>query len=87
MSKVLLMEFDKESRRFNYLKEVELASVPTIYDKIIIDIDGIGYVFRVYDVHYAENKKIDINVIRLSTISEFYASQFPDINLKKMSNP
>jgi hypothetical protein len=76
---VLLMEFDKEKRNFQALQKVELSSVPTSDDKVVIDIDGIGYVFKVYDVHYADNNRVDVNVIRMSNITDYNASGFPDI--------
>ncbi|WP_156039623.1 hypothetical protein [Aureispira sp. CCB-QB1] len=54
-------------------------SIPTQNDKIILNIDGIGYIFKVYDVHYMANGGIDINLIKLSTTTEFKSSKFPDI--------
>jgi len=79
MPLVLLMEFNKETRQFQSLREVELLSVPTSGDKVVIDIDGIGFIFKVYDVHYADKKLTDVNVIRISTITDYNASRFPDI--------
>jgi len=79
MKTVCLMEFDKDTRLFRFLKEVKLSSAPTSGDKVVIDIDGIGYVFKVYDVHYGDYEKTDVNVIRLSTITEYNSSRFPDI--------
>lgn len=80
MPKVLLMEFNKDQRRFNALRDVELSSVPTSGDKIAINIDDIGYMFKVYDVHYGDNNMTDVNVIRLSTVTEYYSSRYPDID-------
>ena len=37
------MEFNKNKRNFKLLREVNLASVPTINDKVVIDIKGIVY--------------------------------------------
>jgi hypothetical protein len=79
MPTVLLMEFDKEKRHFQALREVELSSVPTSGDKVVIDIDGIGYIFKVYDVHYADNNLVDVNVIRISNITDYNVSGFPEI--------
>lgn len=73
------MEFDKSERRFRVLRNIHLSSVPTAGDKVVIDIEGIGYVFKVYDVHYGDNEKTDIYVIRQSTITEYNSSKFPDI--------
>jgi hypothetical protein len=80
MNTICLMEFDKNKRVFCFLREVKLSSVPTSGDKIGLDIDDIGYVFKVYDVHYAEHAKTDVNIIRLSTITDYNSSGFPDIN-------
>ena len=79
MKTVSLMEFDKDTRLFRFFKEVKLLAVPTSGDKVIIDIDGIGYVFKVYDVHYGDNGMTEINAIRQSTIADYYSSSFPDI--------
>lgn len=79
MPSVMLMEFDKDKRNFQALQQVELSSVPTSDDKVVIDIDGIGYIFKVYDVHYADNNRTDVNVIRISNITDYNASRFPDI--------
>ena len=79
MPTACLMEFSKKERHFAFLREIDFASIPTTGDKIVIDIEGIGYIFKVYDVHYTEHFKADVNVIRLSTITEYNSSGFPDI--------
>lgn len=79
MVNVSLMEFDKDKRNFCFLREVKLSSVPTTGDKIVININDFGYVFKVYDVHYTEGAMTDVNIIRLSTITDYNASGFPDI--------
>jgi hypothetical protein len=73
------MEFDYEKRLFCFLRELNLPAVPSSGDKIVISIDDVGYVFKVYDVHFSENSGIDVNVIRLSSITNYNASGFPDI--------
>ena len=77
--RVCIMEFDRSDRIFKMLREVSLSSIPTTGNKIVIDIEGIGYVFGVYDVHYADDSGIDVYVVRQSTISEYNDSKFPDI--------
>lgn len=79
MKIIHLNEFNKDTRCFECLKQVQLLSVPTSGDKIVIDIDGIGYIFKVYDVHYGDDALTDVNIIRLSTITEYNSSKFPDI--------
>lgn len=79
MCKVCLMEFDRNKKVFRYLREVELSAVPKIREKVVIDIDGIGWLFEVYDVHYADGNKTDVNVIRISTITAYNSSGFPDL--------
>ncbi|MBS0029475.1 hypothetical protein ACTJJ0_15730 [Chitinophaga sp. 22321] len=81
MAKVAIMEFDEDKRHFRFLQSLELSSIPTKGDKVVLDIDGIGYVFEVYDVHYADRERTDVNVIRRSTITNWNASGFPDISL------
>jgi len=75
------MEFNKNKRNFKLLREVNLASVPTINDKVVIDIKGIGYIYKVYDVHYGDNLRTDVNLIKISTISKYNSSKFPDIKI------
>lgn len=79
MPTVLLMEFDHDKRQFKAFKEMELASVPTSGDKIITDIDGIGYIFLVHDVHYGDNNAVDVNIIRISNITDYYSSKYAEI--------
>jgi hypothetical protein len=83
MPRVCLKEFNKEKRNFKLLKEVELASIPTKGDKVTLNIEGIGYVFDVYDVHYTEDARTDVNIIRISDITKYNSSKFPDIILEK----
>lgn len=79
MATVLLMEFNTKKRNFEVLREVDFLSVPQSGDKVTLDIDGIGYIFKVYDVHYADGRRVDVNVIRLSNITEYNSSKLPDI--------
>lgn len=79
MRKVCLMEFDKIERHFKILGMVEFSSIPTKGDKVVFDIDGVGHIFNVYDVHYADKNSVDVNIIRISTIAEYNSSGFPDI--------
>lgn len=73
------MEFDKQTRLFKYLREVNLAATPNKNDKVVIDIDSIGYVFKIYEVMFADDGRTDINVIRMCTITEYNSSKFEDI--------
>ena len=73
------MEFNSAKRNFSFLKEIEIVSIPSAGDKIVINIEGIEYIFKVYDVHYGEHFKADINIIRLSTVTDYHSSRFPDI--------
>lgn len=80
MTKARIIEFDKTERLFSiFIKDIEFNQLPSSNDKLVIDIDHIGYIFKIYDVHYAENNQIDINVIRISTITAYNSSKFPDI--------
>jgi len=79
MENVCLMEFDRDKRVFRYLMNLNLSTVPGIGEKVVVDIEGIGYVFKVYDVHYAGNGRTDVNIVRQSTITEYNSSKFPDI--------
>jgi len=67
--KVSIME--KNGDVFSFFREVDLASIPTKEDKIILDIDGVGYVFHIHEVHYADNQRIDIRVYRGKTILDY----------------
>jgi hypothetical protein len=80
MPEVCLLEFDTEKRHFAVMEDsmIELPSIPTKGDKVVRTIDGIGYVFDVYDVHYSENG-IDVNLIRIADVTDYNSSRFPDI--------
>jgi len=75
---MLLMEFDRSKRVFSALREISLPSVPNKGDRIALEVDGNGYMFNVYDVHYGE-AGIDVNIVRIATFTDFYGSGFPDI--------
>lgn len=79
MIPVCLMELDKQTRLFKYLREVNVATTPNKDDKVVIDIDSIGYVFKIYEVMFADDGRTDINVIRMCTITEYNSSKFEDI--------
>jgi len=76
------MEFDRSERQFQFLTEVELAAVPTKGDKIVLNLgeEPIGFMFEVYDVHYADHSATDVNVIRLGTVLEYFGKRYPDIS-------
>lgn len=79
MINVIIMVFDEANRTFNSLKEISLPSVPTKNDKITLnDSQGQGHIYLVYDVHYGESG-IDVNVIRLASITDYNSSGYPDI--------
>ena len=80
MTEVCLLEFDNEERNFTMLGSIDLPSIPTSGDKIVHNVDGIGYIYKVYDVHYSDGG-VDVNLIKLSTITDYNSSRFPDISL------
>jgi hypothetical protein len=75
------MEFDRQARQFQFLAEVSLASIPTRGDKVTLNLgeEQAGFIFEVYDVHYTDHEGIDVNVIRLSSVTDYFSSSFPDI--------
>jgi hypothetical protein len=75
-----VMEFDVAKRLFIFLQKVTLASVPVANDKLILTVEGVEIIFKVYDVHYIVNSDAPkVNAIRISTLSDYYASGFQDI--------
>ncbi|MEI8280139.1 MAG: hypothetical protein WCG87_10275 [Bacteroidota bacterium] len=76
---VSIMEFHENIRFFKHMRDMELAGIPTMGDLVVIDTDGEPHIFEVYDVHYAENAKVNVNVIHLSTLKEHNSSGFEDI--------
>lgn len=76
------MEFNRAARNFQFLAEVELASVPTKGDKVTLNLGEAqeGFVFEVYDVHYTDQKGVDVNLIRLSNVLDYFSSRYPDID-------
>jgi hypothetical protein len=76
---VMLMLFDEEKRVFSGLRLISLPAVPTKGDKISLnDENSQGQIYLVYDVHYCENG-IDVNIIHLGSITDYYGSGYPDI--------
>jgi hypothetical protein len=73
MPKAAIIEIDRTTRNASFLADLNLASIPTKEDKIVFDIGGIGFIFNVIDVHYADNQRVDVNVIRISTITDYNA--------------
>lgn len=78
---VCLMEFDRKARNFQLLAEVELAAIPTKGDKVTLNVgeEQEGFVFEVYDVHYSDQALTDVNLIRISNVTDYFSSRFPDI--------
>lgn len=81
MPTVCLMEFNREARNFQFLAEVELAGIPTKGDKVTLNLDEEqgGFIFEVYDVHYTDHAGVDVNLVRLSSVVDYFASRFPDL--------
>lgn len=79
MPTILLREFDFEKRVFINLKEIDVLQVPTAGDKITLDIKEVGYIFNVHDVHYADDNAVDVNIVRISSVDDYYDSKYPDI--------
>jgi hypothetical protein len=74
MPKVAVIEFDRK-KKASFLADMDLASIPTKEDKIVLNIEGIGYIFIVVDVHYADSQMVDVNVMRISTITDYNANR------------
>ena len=75
------MEFNRKERHFQFLAEVELASIPTKGDKVTLNLgaEQEGFIFEVYDVHYTDEAKTDVNLLRISSVLAYFSSGFPDI--------
>jgi hypothetical protein len=75
-----IMEFDAAQRKFVFLQKVKLASVPATGDKLILLIDNVSVIFKIYDVHYIANHEVpQINVLRINTLNSYNSSGFNDI--------
>jgi hypothetical protein len=80
MLSIEIMEFDAAQRKFIFLQKIKLASVPATGDKLILLIDNVSVIFKIYDVHYIANHEVpQINVLRISTLNNYNASGFNDI--------
>ena len=81
MPTVCIMEFGREARHFQFLVELNLVAMPTKGDKVVLNIgeEQEGFVFEVYDVHYTDHSGVDVNVVRLSNVTSYFSSGFPDI--------
>jgi hypothetical protein len=69
--RIAVLEYNETSQIYEMLIILDLASVPTKNDKVVFDIEGEGIVFNVDEVIYGENKKVDLNVTRVSDITDF----------------
>jgi hypothetical protein len=58
-----------------------LASIPTKGDKLTLNLgkEQAGFTFEVYDVHYTDHSAVDVNIIRLNNVTDYFSSGFPDI--------
>jgi hypothetical protein len=71
MPNAAIIEIDRTSGKTSFIADINLASIPTKDDKIVINIDSTGFVFNVVDVHYADNQRVDVFVARLTTITDY----------------
>jgi len=59
-----------------YLGDMELAGIPAVNDKVIMDESGTGYVFKVIELHFADGGKVDVYLERISSITDYNISRF-----------
>jgi hypothetical protein len=71
MPRVRLMELDEPTIKIHLLKEVELASIPIKSDKVIVDIAGIDYIFKVFDVHYADHLLTHVLIVKIGNVIDY----------------
>lgn len=69
--RVAVLEYNETSRIYEIQIILDLASVPSKNDKVVFDIEGQGIVFNVDEVIYSGGKKVDLNVTRVSDITDF----------------
>jgi hypothetical protein len=75
-----VMEFSAGKRLFIFLQKIALASVPVTGDKLILQVEELEVIFKVYDVHHVVNSDAPkVNVIRIGALNDYYASGFNDI--------
>lgn len=82
MIKVCIRSFDSKNRQFKNLGPAEFQILPKRDDKICMDIKDVGYIFKIYDIHFSDKSGIDVLVIPISTKLEYDNSKFHDIELK-----
>jgi|GEM_PF-7102889 len=70
--KVLVRELDKHNRLVQN-HELQLPVKPDKNDKLVFDVDGIGFEFRIADIHVAPSG-IDIYAYRGRTVTELEGS-------------
>lgn len=80
MQKVALALFDKTSRRFEHLRDIDLLVIPSKGDLLFIEYDGEEQVFDVHRVRHWERKDIiQIDIMLRSTSEEYENSRFLDL--------
>ena len=65
-----VMLFEKVDKNYAVLKQVDLAAVPTNEDKIVVEISGTWYVFKIEEIQYSEDQKVEIMVTREKIITD-----------------
>jgi len=71
MQTVALIELSKDFEQ-NLLGNPALCQVPRMEDKVVFDIDNMGYVFEVVEVHYGDEGRVDVFVKRVGAINVYW---------------
>ena len=84
MIKGLLIEVTVHS--VEQLMEFQWPQIPTKSDRVVVDLNGIGYVFEVVEVHYGSSGRVDIYLMRIDKISSYMAGKFLGSELKRFAS-
>lgn len=75
MPKAFIFEFNAKSKTYEPLGELTLAAIPNRTDRITIEIKKkkavSTFILYVEEIHYADNKKVDIFTSRISSILDY----------------
>ena len=71
MQTVALIELSKDFEQ-NLLGNPALCQVPRMEDKVVFDIDNIGYIFEVVEVHYGDEGRVEVFVKRVSATNDYW---------------
>jgi hypothetical protein len=69
---IYIMKYDAQKEQYTADRSLNLAAIPRVDDKIVYnDNKGVGHVYVVDEVIFAESRPIEIYVHSISTLTDY----------------